>query len=363
MITRRFSAVLLRPEDVRPSRPDFDVVGVFNPGGAWVNDEVVLLVRVAESPREQRRGFTPLPRWDESTHEPVIDWVLDDEIEPIDPRVVRLKRDGLIRLTFLSHLRVVRCGDGRSVRTQTDAGMWPTSLMEEYGVEDPRVTPIGDRFWITYVAVSRHGAAFQAALASTADFQEFTRHGVIFCVENKDVVLFPEKLGDEYLALHRPNGATRFSRPEMWVARSPDLRHWGSHTPLSWGAGQWETGRVGAGPPPIRTPDGWLAIYHGNERPNAPGVVGAYSAGALLLDRDDPSRVVRRTADAFFVPELDYEREGFVPDVVFPTAIVEAGDSYLMYYGAADGAMAVVQSIAGNSQIAPNKMSVWSTLR
>ena len=115
MIARQYCEILLHPVDLEPSREDFEVVGVFNPGGTVVSGEVVLLVRVAESPRERRPGYTPLPRW-EVGRGPVIDWLPDDEIEPIDPRVVRRRIDGLIRLTFLSHLRVVRCGDGRSVR-------------------------------------------------------------------------------------------------------------------------------------------------------------------------------------------------------------------------------------------------------
>jgi predicted GH43/DUF377 family glycosyl hydrolase len=339
MISREWGALLLRPEDLEPSHHSLEVAGVFNPGAVVVDGEVVLMVRVAERPRERRAGFTPLPRW-ETGQGPVIDWLPDGALEPLDPRVVRRKSDGLVRLNFLSHLRVVRCGDGRSVAELTDRCLWPEGPFEEFGVEDARITAIGTRFWITYVAVSRHGAS--TALASTTDFRTFDRHGIIFCVENKDVVLFPDLIGGEYVALHRPNGATPFTRPEMWVARSPDLRYWGRHQPLSWGAEMWETGRVGAGPPPLRTPDGWLVIYHGNRRPDSPGAVGAYSAGAILLDPEDPARVLKRTAAPFFIPTTDFERNGFVRDVVFPTGIVAAGDSLLVYYGAADACTAVV---------------------
>ena len=115
MIARKWQSLLLSPEDVPPSRADFEVVGVFNPGAAILADEVVLLVRVAERPRERRAGFTALPRW-EPGQGSVIDWTPDAELEPLDPRVVARRSDGLVRLTFLSHLRVVRCGDGRSVR-------------------------------------------------------------------------------------------------------------------------------------------------------------------------------------------------------------------------------------------------------
>jgi predicted GH43/DUF377 family glycosyl hydrolase len=257
------------------------------------------------------------------------------------PRVVKRKADGLVRLTFISHLRVVRCGDGRSVNKVTDARFLPATDLEEFGVEDPRITAIEGRFYFTYVAVSRHGAA--TALASTTDFRSFDRHGVIFCPENKDVVLFPEKINGHYVALHRPNAATPFCRPEMWIARSPDLIHWGQHECLHGGGSEWETGRVGAGTPPVRVDGGWLEIYHGNRQPSRPGEVGTYATGVLLLDAANPARVVGRAARSVFEPTSDFERQGFVPDVVFPTGIVESGDSYLVYYGAADSSTAVVE--------------------
>lgn len=344
MTVRRLATrLLLRPRDVPPSRDDFEVVGAFNPGAVRAGDEIVLLVRVAERPRERRPGFTGLPRW--GPEGLTVDWVPDVDLDAVDPRVVRRRADGLFRLTFTSHLRVVRCGDGRAVREVTPVTLLPQADTEEFGVEDPRVTPIGDRFYVTYVAVSRHGPA--TALASTLDFRSFERHGVVFCPENKDVVLFPETLGGAFAALHRPVCGTPFTRPEMWAARSPDLIHWGSHVPLALPAREWESGRVGAGAPPIRVADGWLELYHGNRRPHRPGEVGTYYGGAILLDPDDPSRVLRRLSGPFLAPEADFEVDGFVPNVVFPTGAVRDGDSLLVYYGAADAATAVAEFSEG----------------
>jgi predicted GH43/DUF377 family glycosyl hydrolase len=341
MTIRRLSTrLLLRPEDVPPSRDDFEVVGAFNPGAVRSEGEVVLLVRVAERPRERRPGFTGLPRWDPAS-ELTIDWVPDAELESVDPRVVRRKADGLVRLTFTSHLRVVRCGDGRVVREITGFTFRPQGEVEEFGVEDPRITPLNGRFYFSYVAVSRHGPA--SALASTTDFRTFERHGVGFCPENKDVVLFPAMLGGAFAALHRPVCGTPFTRPEMWVARSPDLIHWGAHAPLAISGGEWQSGRVGAGTPPIRVPGGWLAIYHGNRHPTRPGEVGAYYGAALLLDPDNPARVLRRSREPFFVPEAEFEGAGFVPNVVFPTGVVQDGGGLLVYYGAADACAAVAE--------------------
>jgi predicted GH43/DUF377 family glycosyl hydrolase len=340
LLQRHYERLLLSPTDLKPMRDDFEVVGVFNPGAIVAAGNVILLARVAERPRERRPGFTALPRW-QPGQGLVIDWVDDDAIEVLDPRVVKRKADGLVRLTFISHLRVVRCGDGREVKEVSDVRFSPETGLEEFGVEDPRITAIDGRFYFTYVAVSRHGAA--TALASTTDFRTFDRHGVIFCPENKDVVLFPERIDGQFIALHRPNAATPFCRPEMWIARSPDLVHWGRHDCLHGGGAEWETGRVGAGTPPVRVDGGWIEIYHGNRQPTRAGEVGTYATGVLLLDSNDPARVLRRSAASIMEPTADFERHGFVPDVVFPTGIVESGDSYLIYYGAADSCTAVVE--------------------
>ncbi len=340
LLKRQFERLILNPADIEPLRGDFRVVGVFNPGAIMVNGEVILMVRVAERPIEHRAGYTALPRWSAQAGLE-IDWVADDEIEVVDPRVVKRKADGLVRLTFISHLRVVRCGDGRSIREITDVRFLPGSELEEFGVEDPRITALEDRFYITYVSVSRHGAG--TSLASTTDFKSFDRHGMIFCPENKDVVLFPERIAGEYVALHRPNAATPFCRPEMWLARSSDLIHWGRHECLHGGGAEWETGRVGAGTPPVRSADGWVEIYHGNRQPTRPGEVGMYSTGVLLLDSHNPAKILRKTAGSIFEPTAEFERKGFVPDVVFPTGIIETASSYLVYYGAADSCTAVVE--------------------
>jgi predicted GH43/DUF377 family glycosyl hydrolase len=105
----------------------------------------------------------------------------------------------------------------------------------------------------------------------------------------------------------------------------------------------WDSGRIGAGPPPVRIPEGWLVIYHGNQRPQRPGEVGVYSAGALLLAHDDPSRILRHSTRPLFTPQTKFEREGFVPDVVFPTGTIVEDRTLHVYYGAGDTSSAVVQ--------------------
>jgi predicted GH43/DUF377 family glycosyl hydrolase len=322
---------------VPPSNEEFEVVGAFNPAVIATEAGVVLLVRVAERPRERRAGMVASPRWTDGKL--TIDWIAERDLHCVDPRVVRHCESGHARLTYVSHLRVVTSRDGLTIDSSRGPVLRPAHEWEEFGVEDPRITRLGDTYYVTYVAVSRHGAA--TALASTRDFVEFQRHGIIFCTENKDVVLFPERIGGRYVALHRPNGATPFTRPEMWIARSDDLLHWGEHAPLHWPAAEWESGRVGGGAPPVRVEEGWLAIYHANRRPTRPGDVGDYCGAALLLDAEDPSVVRARTPDPILCPQEEFETRGFVNRVVFPTGVVERGDDLLVYYGAADTYSAV----------------------
>jgi predicted GH43/DUF377 family glycosyl hydrolase len=331
---------LLSPADMPASSAEFRVLGVFNPAAVAWEGGALLLVRVAEHPLETRPKETPLPRYDDEGRQ-VVDWLANDDLELIDPRVVRCGTTHALRLTSASHLRVVFVGLDHKVK-RLGPLVTPHAQHEEYGMEDPRITRIGERYYITYVAVSRHGVA--TALMSTADFQTFERHGMIFPTENKDVVLLPERVGDDYIALHRPVGAMRFTGPEMWIARSPDLLHWGGHEPLYRGLSVWETGRVGAGAPPVRTKRGWLEIYHGNRRPTTPVEVGAYCAGGMLLDLEQPARITKLASAPLLEPTEPYELTGFVPNVVFPGGIVEAEGRIHVYYGAADESTAVAET-------------------
>lgn len=333
---------LLGPEDIPPTSDEFRVVGAFNPGAIRFDDEVVLLVRVAQQPVDQQAGQYLLPR-----HDPGGGYVVDifpaEEILTEDGRVIRLRATGEARLTSVSHLCVVHCGDGRRIE-RCGAALHPHAEYEEYGMEDPRITKLGEQYYVTYVAVSRHGAG--TALASTTDFRTFQRHGIIFPPENKDVVLLPEKIGDQYAALHRPVNSMPFTGPEMWIARSPDLFYWGCHEPLYRGRMAWETGRVGAGAPPLKTDRGWLELYHGNLKPQRAGEVGAYCAGAMLLDAENPSHLLHVAPHPLLEPTEEFERVGFVPEVVFPTGVVESKDRILVYYGAADQCTGVAELAA-----------------
>lgn len=333
-------SLLLTPSDLTASRRDFEVVGVFNPGAVGIGKNTVLLVRVAERPAETRAGFLGLPRWS-SGGECVVDWISDEDVITVDPRVVRLKSCDRLRLTSISHLRVFTASEESQGPWLPGPALLPDSATEEFGIEDPRITKIDQTYWITYVAVSRFGAA--TALASSDDMVTFHRHGIIFCPENKDVVLFPQRINGQYVALHRPNPNSHFSPPQIWTARSPDLTHWGQHQCVHQGAAIWEGDRVGGGTPPVLTDEGWLHLYHGSQRSGIDGRVGPYCIGALLLDGSDPGRILARSSGPIMRPVTDYERNGFVPGIVFATALIPSVDMFRVYYGAADTYTAVVE--------------------
>ena len=344
---------LITPADLPPSRDDFKVVGTFNPGAVQLDDgSVVLLVRVAETPAEERDGMVASPRYTPEG-ELVVDWIDLSRVDHRDPRWVRFNDTGFQRLRFISHLRVVRLPDGVSVGDIGPA-ITGSNDLETFGLEDPRIVNLDGEFCITAVGVSWHGV--NTVLLTTTDFETFDRRGVLFMRENKDVVLFPQRINGEVLAISRPTGNFQTMQPEMWLSSSPDLVHFGRHTPF-WSttppeerldsadqaATSWDDGRVGGGVPPIRTDRGWLVVYHASCRPGPGEPVGVYAAGALLLDPENPQRVIAKTPGPFMAPEADFEKTGYVNAVVFPTGHARQGDDLLLYYGAADADTGVVR--------------------
>lgn len=328
---------MLRPADLQPISEHTRVVGTFNPGGAAVGDEVALLVRVVEQPTEQRDGYVASPGFGASG-ELAIDWLDRQGLDLSDPRKY-VSEAGITRLRFFSYLKVFWSKDGTTI-DRPGPLLMPQGIYEEYGIEDPRITKIGDTYYITYVCVSRHGV--NTSLMSTTNFETFTRHGIIFPPENKDVVLFPERIGGEFVCMHRPVPHMQFLPPEIWLARSPDLIHWGRHEQLLGADAEWGNNRIGGGTPPIRTPDGWLTIYHGSQKGLDDSAAGIYTAGLLLMDLENPNRIIGYSPEPVMRPELEFEQGGYVANVVFPTAIIERDDAYLVYYGAADQYVGVV---------------------
>jgi len=323
---------------VRPSRPDLEVVGVFNPGVTRHESDVLLLLRVAEAPLRSPTGAVAAPVYDAvSGRLEVRRWpVGTGGLDVSDPRVVVV--DGRTWLTSISHLRVARSTDGIHFEVEPAPALSPATEFESFGIEDPRITLIDGTYWINYTAVSPYGIA--TALASTRDFRTFERHGIIFPPPNRDVAIFPESIGGRYAALHRPM-PEGVGEPAIWIGWSADLKAWGDHRVVaSARPDHWDDGKVGGGAVPLRVRagghDAWLAVYHGVTR--API---EYSLGALLLDGCDPGRVIARSREPILRPETTYEREGFFGGVVFTCGLLAEGDRVRVYYGAADGVTAV----------------------
>jgi predicted GH43/DUF377 family glycosyl hydrolase len=173
----------------------------------------------------------------------------------------------------------------------------------------------------------------------TKDFKAFERYGVVMSPEDKDAALLPRRIGGFWALIHRPMTTLG---AHMWMSYSPDLRHWGSHKIILQArrGGWWDANKIGLCSPPIETPAGWLAIYHG-VRQTASGSI--YRLGLALFDLEDPAICLKRSDSWMFGPETPYEREGDVNGVVFPCGqtIGNDGDTIHLYYGAADSCVAM----------------------
>lgn len=250
--------------------------------------------------------------------------------------------------TGRSHLTVATSSDGFTKWTiHADRGLFPnSSFAEHWGVEDPRITRIGDRYLIVYTGYSTAGPL--VCLASTRDFVEFERHGVVQSPEDKDAALFPERFGDAYLLLHRPAPSMTSVGAHIWMSTSPDLIHWGRPRIVlsARRGGWWDANKIGLGPPPLRTEHGWLLCYHG-VRTTAAGAI--YRVGLALCDLTDPSQVLARGNEWVLGPSEHYERSGDVGDVVFPCGWVigDDPDEVRLYYGAADSTVCVATASLG----------------
>lgn len=354
-VMRAICNPLISPGHVTPSAPDLKVVCAFNAAVAEYQDEIILLVRVAETAREVRPDEVAVP---------ILEYTPDGtciRVERIprtapgldlsDSRVI-MHQDRYL-LTSLSHLRVARSVDGINFSIEDVPFIFPSEPYEEYGLEDARVTQIGDTYYINYSVVSRMGIA--VGLATTKDFKTVTRHGLIFEPDNKNVAIFPEKINGQYMALHRPT-STVVKTMGIWSATSPDLIHWGNHRlVVERRPHSWDAIRIGAGAVPIKIDEGWLEIYHGVDPERG------YCLGALLLDHDDPTRVLGRSDEPLLYPHADHERVGFFGNVVFTCgALVKDREAHI-YYGAADEHMCLATVLVDEilDHLRPPEAHAW----
>ena len=368
---------ILTNADVTPSQEALEVVSVFNAAAAQVGTETILLLRVAERPRAitgllaasartldleaPHERLEPVPpgtlgedvigiAFLDPATEPrrvVVAYVRKDlpGLDANDPRSIQVTRAPAtpgarseVRdyLTQISHLRVARSDDGAHFVVDRLPSVVPAESVDEYGCEDPRATLIDGVWHITYVSVGSIGIT--TSRLTTSDFRSFERQGLMFLPDHKDVAIFPGRVRGRYVALTRPMPASFNRVLGIWIAYSDDLVSWGGHRPLALPRpGMWDGVRTGAGAVPFRVPEGWLELYHGVDDQ------GIYAMGGLLLDADDPARVIARSPEPILTPELDYEQSGFYRNTVFScghVALDDGPDRIRMYYGGADSCLA-----------------------
>jgi beta-1,2-mannobiose phosphorylase / 1,2-beta-oligomannan phosphorylase len=327
-IAKRFAEnPILKPADIRASTPGMKVECLLNPGVFHFGGKTWLLLRVAERP-EQKPGKTSFPIINSTGQLQILEFDNSDpQLDRTDLRVI--SHAGKDYLTTMSHLRLVSSDDGVHFREDPSyPPIFGQGELESYGIEDCRVTQIGEKYCLTFTQVSEHGVG--VGLRSTTDWRSFQHHGMIFPPHNKDCAVFGERIGGRYFALHRPSSPA-IGGNYIWLAESLDLAHWGRHRCLAHSRpGMWDSGRVGAGAAPIRTSEGWLEIYHGADGKNR------YCLGALLLDLEAPWKVLARSREPIMEPLADYERTGFFGNVVFTNGHAVDGDTVTLYYGASD---------------------------
>lgn len=352
--------LIFKPGDVdltrSPLRRGIDertyVLGAFNPGMARLaNGNLLLMVRIAEALDEPVRGdVIRTIRWTPQGYR------LDDHrltnIDMTDPRQFALRGGShrMLGLTSLSWLLPVELSaDGRTIlAVHYDKAIEPAAPFQEYGVEDARISRIGDIWYMTTCSVSaqRHCTT----LHTSRDGLHYELLGIVLDHQNKDMILFEGKVDGRFMALTRPLGEVYFAYPEdspfvggpsINLAQSPDALHWKPLDAPGIRARKGSTSamKVGGGTQPILTDQGWMLIYHGVETRET---VGIYRSFWALLDRDDPSRILRLEDRAPLLEAdpmltLPIAHQIYLPTpVVFTTGIAEAGDHYIVASGEAD---------------------------
>jgi len=236
-----------------------------------------------------------------------------------------------------ANLHFGRSKDGKSFVIDDPVISWQDEQGKpapiSYGY-DPRFVELEGSYYVVWCD-DMNGASL--GLGRTKDFKTWTRLPNPLMPFNRNGVLFPRRIGGLYALLSRPSDSGHTPFGDIVLSYSPDLTYWGRHRLVMsrGGQGWWQSTKIGAGPVPIETTEGWLLFYHGVTT-TCNGYV--YSTGAALLDLDDPSRVLYRTRDYIMTPEKEYETTGFVPNVAFPcAAIADAPTGRItLYYGAAD---------------------------
>ncbi|WP_298091187.1 glycosidase [uncultured Sphingomonas sp.] len=352
--------LIFRPDDVDLSRSPLRrgiaeatyVLGAFNPGMARLpNGNLLLMVRIAEALAQPVvDGHVRAIRCTPAGY--VLDLYPLASVDMTDPRQFALKGHAhrMLALTSLSWLLPIELDPSgeRIVAVHYDKAIEPAAAYQDYGVEDARISRIGDRWYMTTCSVSaeRHCTT----LHTSDNGLDYRLEGIVLDHQNKDMILFEGLVGDRFMALTRPLGEVYFAYPQdspfvggpaINFAASPDALHWKPLEAPGIRARKGSTSamKIGGGTQPVLTDDGWLTIYHGVERRET---VGIYRSFWALLDRDDPTRILRLEDGVPLIeasPALtaDIAHQMYLPTpVVFSTGLADAGDHYLVASGEAD---------------------------
>ena len=329
-MTRHEKNPLITPGIIKPTAPGLEVMGAFNAGATVYKDQIILLLRISERCKTET-GYITVPTYrfqDGMSRLEILRFKENDpELRLKDTRGVVYR--GVDYLSTLSTIRVARSNDGVNFSIDEEPFIYPSAPNEQYGCEDARVVRLESEYYINYTAISRDGWA--TALCTTRDFKSVARKGIIFYPPNKDVCIFQEKIRERYWALHRPHNEG-FGKPSIWISSSENLLEWGEHQCLIRPRdNKWERIKIGGGAAPIKTEKGWLEIYHGK------GDDSIYYLFILLLDLNNPGKVLARAEKPFLSPQAGYETKGFFPNIVFSNGVVERPNNEVyVYYGASD---------------------------
>ncbi len=353
-----FDQLVFTPADIDLSRSPLAgkvaaetyVLGALNPGMTRLaNGNLLMMVRVAEALRERiKGGNVHAIRWQDGAY--LLDpWPLQ-LVDTADPRKFMMRGGGwkVMALTSLSWLLPVELDpEGRSVvAVHYDKAIAPRTSYQCYGVEDARISKVGDRYLMTTCSVSpeRHSTT----LYSSADALDWQLEGIVLDHQNKDMLIFEGLIDGQYWAQTRPLGDLYFAYPpgSEWragpsinLSRSPDALHWKPHDKpgIRPHAATVSTARMGGGAPPILTDRGWLTLWHGVE---PSGVVGIYRTYWSILDKDDPSITIATEHAPLLEPSPaltePLKDSLYLDNVVFTTGIADAGDFYVVASGEAD---------------------------
>lgn len=243
---------------------------------------------------------------------------------------------------YVSRIGYASSNDGFGFTRSKDPVLYPPLDYERFGIEDPRLITVDNKTYVTYVVLSdyvKNNPLVSTALAKTEDFSYYERLGIITVPgsQDKDVVLFPKTIEEStsrYMLLHRPSvwvgSQYKTEKPSIWIAEGDSVTNYFKHSLLIKPEESWEILKIGAGVPPIKTEKGWLVIYHGVDEKHV------YSAGAILLDLEVPTKILGKSRTPILSPEEQYEINGDVNNVVFPTGACILDNELFVYYGAAD---------------------------